>query len=167
MKKSTLTPKKKKFAKEFVKSDNQTEAAFNSYNVSSRGMAALIGHRLAKDPLVIKEVDRIMEEQDITDEMAMQRLKEGMNAKLVHSYKDEIKQTNLPDTSNRHKYLDTFLKLKNMYPAQQIENKNLNIDVELEGMSSEDFTKLLKDILNDNETRTKKLSGEVPEKDRK
>jgi len=169
--KRKLTFKQKGFVMDFVKTKgNATEAAVRNYNVKSRDVAKVTGCLNLKKPLVIREIERVMEEKNITDELMMDKLKEGLEAKVVSAYKGGSKQTDIPDMNIRHKYLDTSLKVKNLYPAQQIETKNINIDVQLEGKSSQEIKSLLKELLKEyekgNTKGTDKGTGEEASGDR-
>lgn len=143
-----LTLKQKKFAEEVIKTRNATEAAFRSYNVSKRGSAEVIGSNNMKKPRILNEIDRLMEEQKITDEFMMKQLKEGMKADVVSSYKGEAEQTEIPDHNVRFKYLEAGMKLKDWFPSEKIESRNINIDIQLEEMSKEELSRLLSEYLN-------------------
>ena len=145
MKKITL--KQKKFAEEVIKTRNATEAALNSYNVKNRQVAAVQGYLNMKNPKILAEIERIMEEQGINDEFMMKQLKSGMKANVVASYKGDVEQTEVPDHDTRFKYLEAGMKLKDWFPSQHTESHNINIDLQLENMSKEDLSKLLGDYL--------------------
>lgn len=148
--KKTLTFKQKKFAKEFITGKspgNATQAAFDTYNVSNRNMAKVIGFQNLRRPNVLEEIDRLMEVHEITDDFMMQRLKEGLDATVVANYKGKAVKTKLPDQVIRHKFWQDAAKIKEMYPADKLETRNLNLDVQLESMSPQEVKQLLKDLL--------------------
>ena len=78
--------------------------------------------------------------------MLFSRLRAGLNAVKIAEYKGELVETNIPDHNIRHKFLDTILKLKDMYPSAKIESRNINIDMELEKMSKEELGALMKKL---------------------
>ena len=155
--KKALSPKQKKWAKEFVITGNQTKAAVIAYpDAKSRGMATVLGFKNAHNPRVIAEVERLMEEQNITDELMMKRLKEGLDAKVVSSFRGEVEETGIPDHMTRFKYWEAGAKIKNYFPAQQVETKNMNIDVQLESMPKKDFVLMLREYLKEVQEEVKK-----------
>jgi hypothetical protein len=146
-----LSLKQKKWAQEFVVNNgNATQAAVAAYPDSkSRGMAAVLGFKNAHNPEVIQEVEKLMEEQNITDAYMMRRLKEGLDANVVASHKGEVVLTKIPDLMARFKYWEAGAKIKNYFPAQQTESRNLNIDVQLENMPKAEFVQMLKEYLKE------------------
>ena len=145
-----LTLKEKAIAKEYVhgeKPGNGTEAALKTYNVKNRKSAKSVGNIILNKPHVRREVERLLEEHDLTDDFAMQTLKEGLKATHVANYKGEAIQTDIPDHAVRHKYFQDLAKFKELYPADKLETKNINIDIQLEGMTKEEIKELLKETL--------------------
>lgn len=145
-----LTDKEKNFSKEFVMGEepgNATKAAWKSYNVKNRDSAKAMGWNALQQPRVQMEIERLMEDHKITDDFMMQRLREGLNAKVVANYKGEATKTNVPDHAVRHKYWQDAAKIKEYYPADKLETRNLNIDVQLETMTKGELGKLFKQAL--------------------
>lgn len=143
-----ITYKEKKFAERFVANQgNAKQAAMESYNCSNKNMAGVIGCLSLKKPRVVNEIERLMEEKQITDEVMFQKLKEGMDATVVTQHQGEASETEIPDQDKRFKWWDAAAKIKKLYPAQETINKNLNLDVQLETMPKEEFANLLKGLL--------------------
>jgi phage terminase small subunit len=143
-----LTFKQKSFCKKVVETKNPTEAAFQTYNVGSRNMAEVIACRNMKNVAINREIERIMEDNQITDDYMVKTLKEGMEANVVASYKGEAEQTNIPDHNIRHKYWESAAKIKQYFPGQNVDNRTLNIDIELENMDKKKLSELLGEMLN-------------------
>ena len=149
-----LTVKEKAIAREYVlgkKPGNATEAAFNTYNVKDRTVAKTVGSIIINKPHVQREIELLLETHNLTDDFAMTKLKEGLDANYVANYKGEAYETDIPDQTVRHKYLQDLLKIKEMYPAERSENLNVNVDLQLESMSKDQIKKLLKEELKNYE----------------
>ncbi len=150
-----LSLKQKSFCEEFVNNKgNGTEAAVKSYNVKTRGMAAVIAHNNLKKPRVIQEIENLMDDNDITDGYMMQKLKEGLESPVVSSYKGEATETGIPDQNIRHKFFQDAAKMKG-WLKDDINVNTANIDVEVENMSPQDIKRLLKQLLNETTQRGK------------
>ena len=143
-----LSFKQKGFCKTFVENKgNATDAAEKNYNVKNRKMATVLGSLNLDKPMIQNEIERLMEEKEITDGLLFDKLKEGMEAKVVSSYQGESTESEIPDYDKRFKWWDAAAKIKNLYPAQETINKNFNLDVQLENMPKEQFVDLLKGLL--------------------
>jgi hypothetical protein len=146
-KKEKLTLKQKAFAKKVVETKSPTEAADLVYDCKNRVSAASVGSITLGLPKVQREVERIMDQQDLTDEKIVKKLNEGLDAKVVTDYKGIIEKSNVPDLKTRHKYLDTAVKIKGLEAPKQIEKKSMNIDLQLEAMPLEEIIVLVKQQL--------------------
>jgi phage terminase small subunit len=141
-----LSLKEKGFCKDFIETKNGTEAAFKNYNVKSRANAGGISaHNLAK-PRILNEIDRLMEEQQITEPFLMKTLKEGLKATVVSNFKGDVEETEIPDHDTRHKFFQDAAKMKG-WMKEQVDIRSMNIDIELEDMSKEELSNLLKGLL--------------------
>ena len=152
-----LTLKQKEFTKQAVETKNGTEAVARVYNVKSRENASRIAYNLLRKPHIIREIEMLMEDRKVTGDLLVKKLKDGLFANKVTDYKGEVEQSNVPDLKVRHQYLDTALKLKNLYPAQQIESRSFNLDAKVEAMSREEVAQLLKELLAEYVDNSKKL----------
>jgi phage terminase small subunit len=142
-----LSLKQKNFAKEFVETGNATEAAMRAYPCKTRQSAGVVGFDALRKPAVAQEVERLLDKKEITDDFMLQRLKEGMDAKVVSSYQGEATQSEIPDHNAAFKWWEAGAKMKGFFPPEETINKNLNIDVQLENMPKEQFRDLLKGLL--------------------
>ena len=142
-----LTFKQKQFCKELVETRNATEAAFRSYNLKNRNVASLVGHINLKKPHILAEIEKLMDEQNITDEFMMGQLKAGLKADVVTAYKGKAEQTKIPDHNTRFKYWEAGAKLKSYFPPTQTDSRSINIDLQLEQMSKKELSDLLKKLL--------------------
>lgn len=154
-----LSLKRKKFCIEMVNTQNQTEAAFRSFNVKSRESAAVLGNKAMRDPLVQKEIERLLEAKDVTEDLLITRLREGLDANVVANYKGEATLTDIPDQDVRFKFFEAGAKIKNLFPAQRIDSRSINIDVQLEQMSKAELSELLSNSLK--ELNDNRKGGEV------
>ena len=146
-KKGVLTLKQKIFAQKYIEKKSPMEAALESFNCKDKRSAAVVGLVTLRYPQVQREIERIMEAKDLTDEILMEKLKEGLEAKHVSDYKGEATQTGIPDLKTRHKYLETAVDIKGLKAPTQIESKSLNIDLELESLPLENILKLIREQL--------------------
>ena len=154
-----LTLKQRKFTKEFIDAEgNATEAAFRTYNVKDRRIACLMGYRNLQKPFIKAEIERLLESSDITDDFLLQKLKEGLDANVVASYRGDANQTEVPDQNVRHKFFQDAAKMKN-WITNDTEVKNLNIDLEVENLGKEDLTQLLTQLLKETKKDVKSLQS--------
>ena len=108
-----LTKQEKIFVKEVVETGNLTQSVMEAYDEDDPKYASVKGQRLiAKDR--IKNAIQTLADR-IPDDKLHEVLMEGLNALRG----EEV------DYLIRHKYLDTALKLKGLYEAD--EHKNINI----------------------------------------
>lgn len=153
-----LSLKQKEFAKKYVENKgNSTQAVLDSYNVSNKNMASVIGSRNLTIQPIQNEIERIMEEKNLTGDLMMDKLKEGMDANVVATFQGEAVESEIPDHDKRFKWWDAAAKIKGLYPATETINKNLNLDVQLENMSKKDFADLLKGLLVSEKKKNKQL----------
>lgn len=159
-----LSIKQRNFAKTFIETQgNATESAMQNYNCKNRRMAGVVGCWNLKNPMVAREIERLLEAKNITDDFMFQRLKEGMEAKVVSNYQGESFQSDIPDHNAAYKWWEAGAKIKRYFPATEIDNRNLNIDLQLETMPKEELTDLLKGLLLSakKETENKKEEEEL------
>ena len=142
-KKGKITPKQKEFAKEFVETKSPTKAALKSYNVKNAKSASVIGNWAINQPQVQREIERVMEKMNVTDDIIIQKISEGMDANIVSDYKGEPVQTEIPDHKVRHKFVESLIDIKGLKAPKQIEQKSVSIDLKVEAMSTD---QLLKEI---------------------
>ena len=74
-----LTDKERRFAIEVVKGRTATQAALNSFDVSSMNSAKVIGSQLMQKPDVKMAIDELMEYHGLTRSYRIQRLKEHVD----------------------------------------------------------------------------------------
>ena len=144
MARQKLTIKQRGFIREFIDTGNATKSALKVYGTKDYNTAKSIGCENLTKPHLAKEIKELMISNEITDEMLFSRLQAGLNAMKIAEYRGELVETNIPDHNIRHKFLDAILKLKDMYPSQKIESRNINVDMELEKMSKEEIGEMIK-----------------------
>lgn len=150
-----LSLKEKGFCEDYVLNrGNGTQAAFKNYNVKTRQMAAVIAHETLKRPKVIQEIERLMDSKNITDDFMMQKLKEGLESPVVTAFKGEVIESDVADQNIRHKFFQDAAKMKG-WLRDDININTANIDVEVENLSEQDTKKLLKQLLNETNSRPK------------
>jgi hypothetical protein len=69
-----------------------------------------------------------------------------MDATVVANYKGEASETGIADHNTRHKFLQDIAKMKGWLKNNDTETK-VNIDMEVENMDQEAFTKLLTNLI--------------------
>jgi hypothetical protein len=109
-------------------------------------MASVIASKNLDNPMVVREIDKLMEEGEITDKLLMGKLKEGLDAYATASFEGEVIESGVPDHFIRHKFLQDALKMKG-FLKDNVDVRSFNIDLELESMPKEDLAKLLKGLL--------------------
>jgi len=137
--------KQRNFVKEYISTGNATKSALKVYNTKNYNTAKTIAHENLTKPYLIREIEGLMEGRGISDERLLERLEAGLAAVKIAEYKGELIETDIPDLQLQHKFLDTALKLKDMYPSQKVESRSVNIDLELERMSDEERKRLFKE----------------------
>ena len=146
MAKQKLTIKQRGFIKEYVNTGNATKSALKVYGAKDYNTAKSIGHENLTKPHLAKEIKELMVGFGITDATLFSNLRAGLRAVKIAEYKGELVETDIPDLQIQHKFLETALKLRDMYPSQKIESRNINIDMELEKMSKEELGALMKKL---------------------
>lgn len=143
-----LSLKQRNFCQGYVETQgNATQSALRSYNCKDKNSAGVIGSVLLNKPLIQQEIETLLEKVNMTDDFMFQRLREGTEAKVVASYQGEATETAIPDHNAAYKWWEAAAKIKRYFPAEQIESKNFNIDLQLEAMSKQELTDLLKGLL--------------------
>jgi L-serine deaminase len=112
-----LTLKQRKWIKEYIKTGNATEAAVRVYDVADRDSARAIG----SENLAKLAFNDLMEEMGLTDVALVNVGAEGMVAK-----RSTITGEMVPDYAVRHKYWETFLKLKKRLGPEVVNNTQIN-----------------------------------------
>ena len=162
--KRKLTVKQKNYIDKYLETQNATESVAQVYNVKNRNMARVIAFRNMRNPQIVGEIEKRLEKVDITDDMVMQKYKEGMEATVVTNYKGEADETSIADHNVRHKFLQDVAKMKGWLKNNDTETK-VNIDMEVENMDQEAFTRLLTNLIKgktyeNRETREVGTAGE-------
>ena len=116
------TIKEKKFAKEYIKTGNATEAAARVYDVKDRNSAKSIGG----ENLTKLDFADLMDEKGLTDEKLVGKLSELLEAQKTVSAvsgKDANAGTvdfvDVPDSPVQLKALEISLKLKDKFPTNR------------------------------------------------
>ena len=130
-----LTMKQRDFAREAVKTKNSTEAAMLAYPCKNRITAANIASRLHRNPKVKAEIERLLVEQGLTENMVVQKLREGLDSNTTAVLEGEVIQSSVPDMNVRLGYVKEAAKIMDLYPPTRTEQRNVNIDLELDKMT--------------------------------
>jgi len=138
-----LTMRERKFIAGLAAGKTQKQAAIDAgYSQKS---ADCLAYQTLQKATVQTAFQKILEKQGITDEKLGEVLAEGLDATKViacnviapnaEGMKDANSMTkdfiDVPDFIARHKFLDTALKLKRHYPAEQVE-----VDTTIEDISA-------------------------------
>lgn len=120
-----LTPKQKKFVDNYVNSGNASEAAREAgYSPKT---AAHTGYENLQKPQIQAEIRARMDEAGITEPELLKTLKEGLGAtqvKVFNNLGNIIESDPYIDHVTRHKYLETALKLRDMFPSDKVDVTN-------------------------------------------
>ncbi len=107
-----LTPQQRAFVLEKAQGKTNVIAAMNSYDVTSRASAKVVGKDLMKKPAIIEAIGELMQQQGLTHEYRIRRLKNHVDSK---------------DASASLKALDMAFRLDGSYPSEKKINLNLNV----------------------------------------
>lgn len=83
-----LTLKQREFAKKAIEYRNSTEAAMQVYNCKNRRVASNLSCRMHKNPKIRAELERLLIDSNISEDIVMQRVAEGLNANQVIKFND-------------------------------------------------------------------------------
>ena len=116
-----LTLKQSRFVDNYVVCGNASEAARKAgYSPKTAGE---IGHENLKKPEIRGAIAERMDEVGITEKRLLQVLDEGLSATKSHFRQKtdgaEAEVKVYDDYAVRHRYLDTALKLRDMFPAEK------------------------------------------------
>lgn len=124
-----LRKKARGFVKDYVLTENGTQAALKNYDTNDPHVAAVI----ASENLTKPEIqDAIVEEKKrfadrFSDDLIETKIKEGLDATAVR-FTPEGERIDVPDYSTRHKFVNTAVEIKgHKAPDKHV---NLNIDVD-------------------------------------
>ena len=112
-----MTPKQTKFVKEYIKTLNATEAAMRSYDCKDRLSARNIGSELLAN--LGTPIQRLLNKKGYTDEMLIEDMLAGVKAQKPVVVNGKLYKTE--DWTNRHKYIETITKLKDLFPNSKME----------------------------------------------
>jgi len=129
-----LNVRERKFIKNLAHGMFQKDAAIKAGY--SPGTAEALASRKIKEPQVVTAMQQALEKHGISDDRLADVIKNGIDANKVISanvisengegMKDANSMTKdfveVPDWQSRHRFVDTALKLKNSYPAEQVEH---------------------------------------------
>lgn len=109
-----FTPQQRTFVIEKAQGKTNVQAAMNSYDVTSVASAKATGKDLMKKPAIVEAIGELMEQQGLTHEYRIRRLKNHI---------DSI------DSASSLKALDMSFKLDSSYPSEKKINLNVNTEI--------------------------------------
>ncbi len=158
-----LSEKEKKFALEIAEGKSQTQAAFDSFEVSSRASAKALGNQLMKKPSVNAAIAELMDWHGLTRSHRVQRLKNHVDnvdpnvslKALDQSWKlDGAYQEEKPEIVINHNEQLAVL----IADAEKLRKKSVKLRAELawieEKITDKEFKSVLKQLedgMNDSE----------------
>ncbi len=113
-----LTKKQQGFVKDYIETDNATEAAERNYNVKNRNVANAIGAENLAKPSIANVINTLADRipDDKLHEVMMEGLEAGKTIFKNNNSTGQVEEVGYePDYAVRHKYLDTALKMKGAY----------------------------------------------------
>jgi phage terminase small subunit len=144
-----LTLKQRAYAEKYVEMKNGTEAAWRTYSCKNKNSAAVMANKLNDTPKVRREIERVLEEHQLTEDVVVQRLREGLDATQTAVCDGEVIESTVPDMAVRHKYVQEAAKIMDLYPPERSESRNINVDMQLERLSPKQIEALLKGMLSE------------------
>lgn len=128
-KEMNLSIRERKMLKGIVNGLRPSEAARQAGYAESTIKAHL--NQILGKPRVIEAINKILDDQGLSDEKLIEVLAKGIDATEFHYATLEGKITDTmesPDWRTRYKFLDTALKLKGIYPLKKKEvNHGVNV----------------------------------------
>lgn len=133
-----LTKKQRGFVKDYVKTENGTQAVMNNYDVKDSTVAKSIASENLTKPYVLEAVNLLKKSlaDRIPDELLEQVHLDGLSAV----------SEDMPDYSVRHKYLDSAYKLKGSYAPEKTTSLNLNL--EARNIANPELETIRQDFIN-------------------
>lgn len=110
-----LTKKQRGFVKDYVISENGTQAAKKNYNVGNDLTAAVIASENLNKPYIAEAIENLKKSiaDGIPDDLLLQKHLEGLDATSVR-FTPEGEQIDVDDYAIRHKYIESAYKLKKL-----------------------------------------------------
>lgn len=110
---SGLTGQQQRFVIAVVEGKSKTDAAMESFDVTSRDSAKTIGHRLGKDAEIQLAISTLMENEGLSRQHLIKRLKNHVDG---------------DDPAVSLRAVDTGLKLFNSFPATRNINQHIHAE---------------------------------------
>ena len=150
-KKRRLTKKQRGFVKDYIETENGTEAAMRNYNLKSRIVARSVGSETLALPYVRDAI-----QEALPDELLAKVHMEGLEATRLGRL-DAEEWGEIPDHATRHKFLDSAYKIKGKYAPEK--SINVNVEAEPSGIIKD----LANGLLENQRQGSNGSSGAVPE----
>ncbi len=117
-----LTKKQKGFVKDYIETDNATEAAERNYDVKNRNVANNIGAENLAKPSIIKAIQSIADKipDELLEKVHLEGLAAGHTVYKNNNATKKVEEVGYEaDYAVRHKYLDSAYKLKGTYAPEK------------------------------------------------
>lgn len=141
-----LTIKQKQFARKEVELKNGTEAAMQVYNCKTRISASNMASALHKNPKVVAEIEKVLAGHEVTQDTVAETIKGAMGANVVVTEDGMARDSGVADHNTRLRAATTAGQLLDMFPAKKIDQRNINLDLELEKMPAKELAVLLREL---------------------
>ncbi len=129
--------KNKRFVKKFLETGNQTEAYVQVYGTKDRKMAGAMATHMMKRPVVQNYLQELLDEHGLSDDKIAHRLSKIVNAGTRRAaLRDTTPQTAL-------EAIKFAAKLKDIVPAQRVEQKTATLNLDLNSKSEEELQQTL------------------------
>lgn len=118
-----LTPKQRRFLQEYRGVGDGSRAA-RAAGYSSKRANTAAWYILKGSPKVQEIMNEVMDEVGLDTGAVWRGIIEGLNAEVVKTATHEGQITDeksYPDYQVRHKYLETLIKLRDMFPADKLD----------------------------------------------
>ena len=137
------TFKQKKFVKEYLKTGVMYKSAMKAYDTQNKEYASQIAHDTLHHPVVQKYIAEIMEDRGLTDERIADKLNRIIDAGTTES---ALKTTTPANAMDAIKFA---AKLKDIIPAEKIEQKTARLNIDLKGKSQPELEEVLSKLLDE------------------
>lgn len=137
--------KEKRFVAEYLKTGSKTKAGLKAYDTDKPKNASVIGHYVLKRPHVINYMERLLEEEGVSDSKIAKKLNDIIDAGTTQSMLKSATPTNALEA------LKFSAKLKDRLPAErkEINQQTAQLNLDVRGASEEDLQAKLDAVLGE------------------
>ena len=123
--------KNKEFAKAYIKEKRNGTKAYQRVATKTLvpAVAAVGATRMLKRENVLSEIARILDSKGLTKDYLSEKLEQGTQATKQYVHDGRMLDTEHPDHTVRHKYIETSLKLQGELTSDKSGDTNIQINM--------------------------------------